>query len=334
MKRRPSVSGYLVLVMFIGAGLLGPKPVAAQSYEQQLKAVCRALGSRLTAQKKATAAVVDFTDLSGNITALGRFLAEELSVCLVTETPDLQVVERLRLTAVLREQKLSGSGIIDPATAKKLGEVVGAEVIVTGTLTPFGDTVRLSARALDVGTARVVAAATGDIPKTRTIEELLAQDSGGKAASGATERALGTGVSQPPDSGSPVPRTTPATQRQTVAGFTWELMDCVKGSGGVTCRIMLTNNDASYREVQIARPTALDDKNYDATARTPASLRLQPGANEVVRLTFPSGAGLIGTAALRQRVFGSDSTELASMQLEYRVAGRQGIVRFQRVPLK
>ncbi len=336
MERTASVKVWFLLVATATA-MLAPGQAIAQNYERQLKAVCDSLSARLIAQKKTTAAVVDFTDLNGNVTALGRFLAEELSGCLVSETADLQVVERLRLNAVLREQKLSESPIIDPATAKKLGEVVGATAIITGTLTPFGETVRLSARALDVGTARVIGAATADIPKTRAIEELLAQESGSKVVAEATERPSGgAAVGQPSGSGSPGSRAVPATQRQTAAGITWEVMDCVREFGGVTCRIMVTNTQSSYQDVQIVRPTALDDRNNDASARTPSSLRMQPGANEIVRLSFlPGGpAGFLRGSRNTADGFGVNSTELASIQLEYRTAGRQGVVRFQRIPLK
>jgi hypothetical protein len=37
--------------------------------------------------------------------------------------------------------KLASSGIIDPATARKLGEVAGVDCLVSGSLTLLGDSV-------------------------------------------------------------------------------------------------------------------------------------------------------------------------------------------------
>jgi hypothetical protein len=46
--------------------------------------------------------------------------------------------------------------------------VGGVGVLITGTITPFGDTIRLSVKALDSESARVEAAISRNIPKTPT----------------------------------------------------------------------------------------------------------------------------------------------------------------------
>lgn len=47
----------------------------------------------------------------------------------------LRVVDRLRLDALLREIKLGQSGLVDPATAPRVGKLVGARYLVVGALT-------------------------------------------------------------------------------------------------------------------------------------------------------------------------------------------------------
>jgi hypothetical protein len=64
---------------------------------------------------------------------------------------------------------------MDPQTARKLGQIAGVDALVTGTITPFGDSIRLSVKILDTATARVIGASSGDIAKTKAIEELLAR---------------------------------------------------------------------------------------------------------------------------------------------------------------
>jgi TolB-like protein len=124
---------------------------------------------------KKTVAVVDFTDLQGCVTELGRFLAEEFSVNLTTAATNFEVIDRTHLKTLLQEHKLASTGIIDPQTARKLGEIAGVQALVTGSLTPFGESVRLSAKVLDVSTAKMIGAFSADIPRTKAIDELLAR---------------------------------------------------------------------------------------------------------------------------------------------------------------
>ncbi|MFP4390127.1 MAG: FlgO family outer membrane protein, partial [Desulfococcaceae bacterium] len=122
---------------------------------------------------KKAIAVADFTDLEGQNTKLGRFLAEEFSVALAASGQGFQVIDRLHLKSLIKEHELSESGIIDTTTAQKLGNIAGVEALITGTLTPFGDTIRVTAKILDTETARIIGAMTGDLPKTGAFAKLV-----------------------------------------------------------------------------------------------------------------------------------------------------------------
>jgi TolB-like protein len=117
--------------------------------------------------------VADFTDLQGNVSELGRFISEELSTQLVIDAKSFNVVERIQLAAILKEHQISISGLVDPATIRKLGQFAGVDAIVTGTLVPFSDSVRLTAKVLDVSTAKVMAVSTAELPRTKAIDDLL-----------------------------------------------------------------------------------------------------------------------------------------------------------------
>ncbi|MFH0872709.1 MAG: FlgO family outer membrane protein, partial [bacterium] len=134
-----------------------------------------AMAEKIVKANKKTIAVVDFTDLQGNVTELGRFLAEEFSVAMAGAGEGFEVVDRTHLKSLLQEHKLAMTGLIDPSTARKLGEIAGVQALITGTITPFGDSVRLSVKVLDTGTAKVIVGTAGEIPKTKAIEELLAR---------------------------------------------------------------------------------------------------------------------------------------------------------------
>ena len=145
----------------------------ASAQDKDIKQLADRFADALSKLAKRSVAVVDFNDLQGNVTELGRYMAEQLSVAFATAGKGIEVVDRTHLRALIQENKLSSSGIIDPATARKLGQIAGVDVLVTGTLTPFGDSVQLAVKALDTTTARIVTASTADIARTKAIDELL-----------------------------------------------------------------------------------------------------------------------------------------------------------------
>lgn len=148
------------------------------AYEREIKSLADTLARDIAGADKKIIAVVDFTDLQGNVTELGRFLAEELSVALAVSDQGFEVVDRSHLKVLLQEHKLALTGLIDPSTARKLGEIAGADALVTGTITPLGNTVRLAVKLLDTGTAKIAAASTTNIDKTKEIAELLSKGIG------------------------------------------------------------------------------------------------------------------------------------------------------------
>ena len=156
-----------LLVVFLAGYALG--------YEKEISALSASIGQRIESLGKKKIAVVDFTDLQGNVTELGRFLAEELSVSLTVNFPNLEVIDRTHLKTLLQEHALSVSGLMDPSNVQKLGQISGVEAIVTGSVTPFGDNVRVAVKVIATDTAKVIAADKSDIAKTKAIEELLAR---------------------------------------------------------------------------------------------------------------------------------------------------------------
>lgn len=111
---------------------------------------------------------------------LGRAGADELTTQLV-QSGEFTVVERDRLQALMAEQKLGQSGAVDPSTAAKIGQLLGVQGIVTGSITQFsveekgggiGPVQASFAEAETKIDIRVVDTSTGEI--------LLAAEGGGK----------------------------------------------------------------------------------------------------------------------------------------------------------
>jgi TolB-like protein len=92
-----------------------------------------------------------------NLDALSVGL-QEILITELAQNPTLRVVDRSVLRQLLEEQELGASGRVDPATAARLGRVVGARYAVTGGFNDVGGEFRLDVRIVDVETTEVVRA--------------------------------------------------------------------------------------------------------------------------------------------------------------------------------
>ena len=174
-----------------------PPPRSSQAtdggYEGALHLVAARLVSQLETAHQKSGTVLDFTDLQGQGTALGRFLAQELSDQLVSAAKIFSLVDRANLQYLLRENKLSMEGLIDPNTSRKLGNMIGIDTVIFGTVTPTGQSVRLSVRAVAVETGKIVTSQSISVPLTAQLSELYTQGvAGSPSSSGITKR-------EPPD---------------------------------------------------------------------------------------------------------------------------------------
>jgi tetratricopeptide (TPR) repeat protein len=81
-----------------------------------------------------TVAVTPFNNLgSDTLGLLGKGMAAML-ISDLTQVPDLQVVERIRLQALLQEMDLGASGVVDPETVPKVGKLLKSRHVATGSL--------------------------------------------------------------------------------------------------------------------------------------------------------------------------------------------------------
>lgn len=83
-------------------------------------------------------AVIDFEDRSGWGHNIGSGLADMLVTDLV-KSKKFMVIEREELSRVLEEQGLGMSGAVTPQSAAQVGKLLGVELIVTGSVSEFGE---------------------------------------------------------------------------------------------------------------------------------------------------------------------------------------------------
>lgn len=102
-------------------------------------------------------AIISFDNTTGKMSEYGD-LGGPLRDMLTTdlkEVKNLTMVDRQALEKVLSEQQLNNSKSFDPATATKIGKLLGAEVIITGTYFEFFGSLRVDAKFISVETGEI-----------------------------------------------------------------------------------------------------------------------------------------------------------------------------------
>jgi TolB-like protein len=131
-----------------------------------------------------TMAILPFENNS--VTDSDRYdpLSKGLSAMLITDLKNsgtsLQLIERDKIQALLKEIALGQSGIVDQSTAVKAGKILGAQSIVFGSFMVLGNQVRMDARIIKVETSEVVMAEAITGESSRIMN--LAMDLAGKIA--------------------------------------------------------------------------------------------------------------------------------------------------------
>jgi TolB-like protein len=141
--------------------------------DKEISALAEKLAAQVKESGRKKVTILDFTDLQGNSSELGRFLAEELSVGLVERRSGFSVMDRANLKTILAEHKLTVDGLVEPENAKKLGQFSGVDAIVLGKVTPLKDEVAITVKVIATDTAETLGAARGRIPNGKEIEHLL-----------------------------------------------------------------------------------------------------------------------------------------------------------------
>ena len=142
-----------------GARVAMPPPQALAADSAIRAAVANELAIDAATFPPRTVAVAPFQVFAADssLAVLGYGLADLLMTDL-SRSAQLQVVDRLRVDALVRELGLVSGGAVDSSTAPRFGRLVGARRLVMGSLTAAGpERARLDGRIGDVVTGAVEA---------------------------------------------------------------------------------------------------------------------------------------------------------------------------------
>lgn len=305
---------YIILIMaFVSVPCL--------SYADFLDSISQ-LGRELTSKSENTAkvAIVEFVDLDGSVNSLGKFIAEELitEIALI-EDREITVVERGLLMKILAEQKISVSELVEPDAIKNVGELIGADSIVTGTLTDLGDKIRVNARIISTKSGEVRATARASIPATGIIKELSDFSSDSKLKR------------QIPSQN--------ATHTASWSGFDLLLAGCSKtGSSGI-CKFKITATQTDS-VLNIHRETAV----FDDSGNKMLISGVQHGASSVIdsqRYSYIYQELIAGVPLITKISFplkDSDATSISSFRMAVsksdrpKKQGKVSVISFRDLP--
>jgi hypothetical protein len=130
------------------------KPIGQSTLEAALSAAADVIINKLPS--KTTIAVVS---IASKDTESAEFVVDELAYIIVS-AGSFKVVDRKSLEAIRSEQDFQTSGEVDDDSAVSIGKLLGANVVITGSISGVGSTRRLRLKALDVMTAEIVAMAS------------------------------------------------------------------------------------------------------------------------------------------------------------------------------
>lgn len=161
-----------VILTCVGLWSFSVQTVSAQDVRTGVEQLAAQIAKAAPEGRQLRVAVADFPDLQNVTSDLGRYIASRLTTRLA-QSPKFFVIERQRLSQVLAELRFSMSDLVDPAKAKRLGQMAGVEAIVVGTVSDLGNQVDLDARMIEIETNRMLLGASVTISKDQVVAEMM-----------------------------------------------------------------------------------------------------------------------------------------------------------------
>ncbi|MDR2446779.1 MAG: leucine-rich repeat protein [Treponema sp.] len=151
---------YTVGLAFLIAACMSSGESAAKpvSLDEAIQASAQELGVDLRGRK---VAVISF---SSDSDALSEYVIEELSRALGNDKA-VVAVERPKLDLAREELRCNESGEVSGESAQSIGKSLGAEVVVTGSLSDVGNVYRFGVNAISVESAAIESAPAFDVGK-------------------------------------------------------------------------------------------------------------------------------------------------------------------------
>ena len=118
--------------------------------------------------------IADHTDFGGSSTYFGRFVADQLFNHL-SSNDDFTILDRNPIQIILDQQNLEALDIMDERVAEMFQGVVGAEIVIFGSITEFANKVNIISKVVSLNDLEIISTAKYSIKKTKNLASLIAE---------------------------------------------------------------------------------------------------------------------------------------------------------------
>jgi TolB-like protein len=100
-------------------------------------------------------AIADFINEEGNVSKLGRYVSDKITPYFA-RSKQFSVMERVVIDKVLEEHQFQVSAFVDEESTQEFGKLVGAETIISGTISALDDAFYFNAKVVGVAHGNLI----------------------------------------------------------------------------------------------------------------------------------------------------------------------------------
>lgn len=138
--------------------------LSVNCYSESIDDMCDSLYTKIKDVSDVKLAITDFKSINQK-TSDSKIVQERITTSF-SNREGIILIERELIDKVLSEMKLQQSGVVDEKDILKIGELTGANYILTGTINDLkNNRLEINSRIIDVKTGKIIAGAKSDIEK-------------------------------------------------------------------------------------------------------------------------------------------------------------------------
>ena len=244
----------------------------------------------------------------------------ELVTADLSSKPGLILVERERLDAALSELELGLSGLTQPGTAARVGQLVGARALVMGRLFFVGEELTATSRVIGTETSRVFVT-RASLPAGRSVGELASQVAEKLAASVIEHRSDLVGANG--ESASPVERLAKLTAGKQLPSVSIAIEEQHAGRPALdpaaATELASILSRLGFRVVEAGQPHAAVDVRITGEAIS------EEGMHKGNLVSASGRVEIQATDARSHEVITSDRRTQVAVDLSGRIAGKKAL---------
>jgi hypothetical protein len=142
------------------------QPVAISSGESYTSGESSNMGgARPPSGKPMVIAVADFVNDNGEVSKLGRYIADKLTPYFANSR-QFSVLERVLINKVIEEQQFQVSSFVDESSTQEFGKILGAETIISGKVSELADMFYIHAKAVGVARGNLLVSVDAEVDRS------------------------------------------------------------------------------------------------------------------------------------------------------------------------